>query len=198
MTITEKEKKREHVVALLQAKIKHKKISETLDIPLSTVKKISAKYNKYGSVDRKSGSGRPKKILDNELSVIRAEIAISPKTSTSKLVGKIVESTGTIVGRETVRRTLHADKLVSRVAAVKPLLNKTQMNVRLTTALAWSKWPFKKFKEIIFSDESRFDLYSGDGKVKVWRRAGTRYDLKNCSPSIKHWRLGYDLGMYRL
>jgi transposase len=186
MKMSEFERKREHVVALIKSKTKLKKMSEILGMSLSTIKKISARYNKTGSVERKAGSGRPKKMCDAELAVVRMEIEKSPKTSTSKLVGKIAEETKTVVGRETVRRALRKDGLMSRVAAVKPLLTQMQMKIRFETALMWAKWPFKRFKDIIFSDESRFDLYNGDGKIKVWRCAGTRYDARNCSPSIKH------------
>ena len=56
---------------------------------------------------------------------------------------------------------------------------------RLKLSTQWLNWPFNKFKRVIFSDEARFNLFQGDGRCKVWRKLGTRYDLKNCSPSVK-------------
>ncbi|KAG0442729.1 Transposable element Tc1 transposase [Dictyocoela muelleri] len=41
-------------------------------------------------------------------------------------------------------------------------------------------------KTIIFSDESKFNLFYSDGKVSVWGEPGKGLELKNLSPTVKH------------
>src|SRR5438270_238501 len=41
-------------------------------------------------------------------------------------------------------------------------------------------------KTIIWSDESRFTLFQNDGPSRVWRKNGTRYDIENLTPTVKH------------
>lgn len=123
--------------------------------------------------------------MDAEKRLICEMISENPRLSTSKLKANLHEETRKSVSRETIRKSLHSCNLKSRVAAVKPLLTNLQKKVRFDVATEWSRWPFRRFKETIFSDESRFDLFQGDGRCKVWRSPGTRYDMSNCSPSIK-------------
>ncbi|CAB4399421.1 unnamed protein product [Rhizophagus irregularis] len=47
-------------------------------------------------------------------------------------------------------------------------------------------WSVRKWKSIIWSDESHFTIFKNDGPGRVWRTPGTRFNIKNMVPSIKH------------
>ena len=185
MAITPKEEKAIRIATLIDVGFSLKKISRKLKIPYSTVKKVAAKYHRTGSVARRRGSGRPKKMDEEDRELIITKIRESPKTSAPELANYLLEEKGKNVSSETIRSTLHTEELISAVAAVKPLLTPTHMARRLAFAKDWLMKPFRYFKHVIFSDESRFKLFQSDGKSRVWRYEGTRYDLKNCSPSVK-------------
>ena len=51
-------------------------------------------------------------------------------------------------------------------------------------------WSIRKWKNVIWSDESRFTLFKTDGPGRVWRTPGTRYNIENISPTVK--RVWYD------
>ena len=46
--------------------------------------------------------------------------------------------------------------------------------------------PQKFWNTILWSDETKINLYQSDGKAKVWRKKGTAYDPKHTSSSVKH------------
>ena len=39
---------------------------------------------------------------------------------------------------------------------------------------------------VLFSDESKFNIFGYDGRVEVWRKPNTEMDVKNLTPTIKH------------
>ena len=47
-------------------------------------------------------------------------------------------------------------------------------------------WSKKMWRSVIWSDESRFTLFCNDGPMRVWRKTGTRYNIENLMPTVKH------------
>ena len=65
-------------------------------------------------------------------------------------------------------------------------LSQKSMDSRLGYCKTWSTWTLKKWRTILFSDETKFNLVYSDGKVYVWREPNTEFNLKNCVPIVKH------------
>lgn len=53
-----------------------------------------------------------------------------------------------------------------------------------------------EIKSIIWSEESKINLFTSDGKIKVWREVGFVFDIKHCTfhCKIRRW-FGNGLGM---
>ena len=47
------------------------------------------------------------------------------------------------------------------------------------------KWIFF-WKHVLWSDESKYDLFGSDGKVMIWRTPKEEYDKKCIVPTVKH------------
>ena len=47
-------------------------------------------------------------------------------------------------------------------------------------------WTAEDFRQVIWSDESRFQVFQSDGPQRVWRINGRRYASENLRPSVKH------------
>ena len=71
-------------------------------------------------------------------------------------------------------------------AASKPLLNEIQRKNRLEWCIKRQNWTLRQWRSVIWSDESLFTLFGNDGPTRVWRKDGTRYNIENLSPSVKH------------
>jgi hypothetical protein len=53
--------------------------------------------------------------------------------------------------------------IYSRIAVPKPLLTEKQRENRLNWCIERQNWSIKKWKTVIWSDESRFTLFENDG-----------------------------------
>ena len=70
--------------------------------------------------------------------------------------------------------------------AQNPLTSFKNRKLRLAFAKAHQNWTVDQWKNILFSDESKFNLFGSDGKKRVWRPKNTRYNTKYTKKSVKH------------
>ena len=59
--------------------------------------------------------------------------------------------------------------LNGRVAQKKPYVNKINRGKRIAYAKVMMEKPFDYGKHVLWSDESKFNLFGYDGKTMVWR-----------------------------
>ncbi|KAI4890404.1 hypothetical protein NFI96_000130 [Prochilodus magdalenae] len=111
------------------------------------------------------------------------KIAVSNRfKSTSELTDLWNKQT---VSRSTTYRRLRELGFKSRVPAVKPMLNKKQMEKRLKWAKEHGEWTAEDWQKVVFSDESRFCISFGDQGPRVWRRGGETYNHECVKRSVK-------------
>ncbi|KAI4881788.1 hypothetical protein NFI96_011483 [Prochilodus magdalenae] len=114
------------------------------------------------------------------------KIAVSNRfKSTSELTDLWNKQTGADVSRSTTYRRLRELSFKSRVPAVKPMLNKKQMEKRLKWAKEHGEWTAEDWQKVVFSDKSRFCISFGDQGPRVWRRGGETYNHKCVKRSVK-------------
>ena len=87
---------------------------------------------------------------------------------------------------DTIRKRAHKVELCGRVARKKPYVNKINRGKRLKFAKEMLENSVEFWKNIIWSDESKFNLFRSDGKVMVWRTPHEEFDLKCTIPMVKH------------
>ena len=46
--------------------------------------------------------------------------------------------------------------------------------------------PIEFWRDILFSDESKYNIFVSDGRLLVWRRAGEALNPKNTIKTVKH------------
>ncbi|GFX52283.1 transposable element Tc1 transposase [Trichonephila clavipes] len=109
-------------------------------------------------------------------------------TSKVKIDPKIADSTSNTLGRsvsaETVRRVLRKAGYNGRVA--RKLIGKRNRVKRLKFAKEHILKPQQFWNEVIFSDESKFNIFGSDGRHMVWRKPNTSYHPKHTIPTVKH------------
>lgn len=86
---------------------------------------------------------------------------------------------GRNISAETVRRVLHNARFHGRTPRRKPLISYTNRKKRLSFAKNHISKPESFWNTVLFSDESKFNLYGSDGRYKVWREAGKELDPAN-------------------
>ena len=112
---------RYNLVEKYRSGLGYEKISETLNIPRSTIKCIIKILKEYGTTTNLPREGRPPKLTDQARRALIRELTNRPKITLKELESSTVEI-GVSVHRTTLSCTLHRAGLYGRVAREKPLL----------------------------------------------------------------------------
>ena len=86
---------------------------------------------------------------------------------------------GTRAGRTTVKNRLLSRRYRAYWPTTKPLLTVNHRRLRLEWAQRWQNLTVAHWQHVIFGDESRFQLYPVDGRLRVRRLPGERF-LPGC------------------
>ncbi|GFV46209.1 transposable element Tc1 transposase [Trichonephila clavipes] len=114
------------------------------------------------------------------------QVKIDPKISAPKIAASTSNTLGRSVSAETVRRVLRKAGYNGRVARKKPLIGKRNRVKRLKFAKEHILKPQQFWNEVIFSDESKFNIFGSDGRRMVWRKPNTSHHPKHTIPTVKH------------
>lgn len=87
---------------------------------------------------------------------------------------------------KTIRRTLHRAGYSARVARRKPHISEINKKKRIEFAKNFGNKPKEFWNNVLFSDESKFNLFRSDGRILVWRKPNTELEEKNLVSTVKH------------
>ncbi|GFT25824.1 transposable element Tcb2 transposase [Trichonephila clavipes] len=112
----------------------------------------------------------PKKCLDRALKKVRRW----PTDSLAAIQAQVVPALGAPVSSGTIRRCLSERHLGSRRPLRELPLTPTHRRLRLDWCHTRGNWTATECNQVLFSDESKFNLSSNDYRVRVWRPRGER------------------------
>ena len=145
----------------------------------SAVSKTLTRLKETGSVDDRKLSGRPRISNPREDRAL-VRISLNDRKLTSPQFKREWEETcGVVCSTSTIRKRLDGAGLYGRVAKKKPLLTDRHKEIRLKWAQERVYWSLTGWHKIIWSDESKFNLFGSDGRIYVRRRVGEEY-LPQC------------------
>ncbi|CAJ0836974.1 9468_t:CDS:1, partial [Entrophospora sp. SA101] len=81
---------------------------------------------------------------------------------------------------------LHGEGYYSRAALRKPFVSEVNQKKRFSWCRERKNWNINDWNNIIWSDESKFNLYYSDGWQRVWRMPKEKYDVDCLIPTFKH------------
>lgn len=177
---------REMVLKKREDGLTYKQISQQLDIPLRTVGNICKKSVSGKPVADCPRSGRPKKTTVREDKLIVRKSIVNPRKTAVDIQREINQELGLSVSRFTVGRRLRAAGLNGRIPVRKPLISNKNRAARLRFARMHQHWRIADWKKILWSDESKFNLFGSDGKRYIRRPKNTRHNPRYQKPTVKH------------
>jgi hypothetical protein len=152
-------------------------IGQTLGIASTTIWNVLKKKETIGVLSNRRRTGRPRKttVVDDR-NIVRA-VKTTPKTSVSDITNDL-----------RCKGRLREQKYRGHTTRCKPLISSKNRKARLKLAKKYRDEPQKFWNTILWTDETKINLYQSDGKAKVWRKKGTAYDPKHTctSSSVKH------------
>ena len=159
-------------------------IASTLGYTYPTVCDVIRKYEKDNITIPLPRPGRPA-LLDNRDIRRLTHIRKKDRTATLEEVTEDFATGLTIsVSSDTVRRALHSEGYFGRIAKKKPLVSETNRKKRLGWCRLTKGWK-DEWNKVIFSDESRIELFSNDYQKVVWRQPHEKYNVNCLQPTVK-------------
>lgn len=161
-------------------------IAKLLNLSKSTVQTIFHNFKTSSSVESKSRSGRPKKLNRRDVSYIHNAVGQNPKVHATNLAQELAERSNIVVHPRTICRALNNEGYHYRIPRKKPLISEKNRKLRLEFAKKHINKGMDFWKLVLFTDESKYNIFGYDGKAKVWRKPNTAMDPKNLIPTVKH------------
>ena len=162
-------------------------IARDLQLSPETVRRTCNNFESRGIVESLRASGRPKAISDRTKVILKRAV----KQDRTRTFIQLQQELPVKVSTHTISKALHEMNLRSRVATKKPFISDKNRAKRLNFAKQHKDWTIDQWKQVIFSDESSFEVGKNPKKVKVWREPGEGYKPECIRPSFSSGRTTY-------
>lgn len=179
------EQMRNKVIDIYQSGKGYKAISKALGLQRTTVRAIIHKWRKFGTVVNLPRSGRPTKITPRAQRRLIQEVTKEP-TTTSKELQASLASVKVSVHDSTIRKRLGKNGIHGRVPRRKPLLTKNNIKARLTFGKKHLDDPQDFWENILWTDETKVELFGRCASRYIWRKSNTAFQKKNIIPTVKY------------
>uniref|UniRef100_A0A8C5M2G2 Transposase n=1 Tax=Leptobrachium leishanense TaxID=445787 RepID=A0A8C5M2G2_9ANUR len=178
-------KTREEVITLHRKDNGYKKIAKMLNIPRDTIGSIIRKFKAKGTVETLPGRGRKKMLTSTAVRYLKRRVEKSPRVTAEEL-RKDLSDVGTEVSAQTIRRTLRNEGLHARTPRRTALLSPKNKKSRLQYAKSHVDKPQKFWDSVLWTDETKLELFGPMDQRYVRRRKNKACEEKNTLPTVKH------------
>lgn len=162
---------RERAVGMSQVGASNSHIARTLGCTRQTIIRLLRRVNQTGQTSDRPRSGRPRVTTPAEDRYIRT---LHLRNRFLTMASTASTALGHHISRNTVMRRLRA----AGIRAYRPFRGMTLTAQHRISRLRWARrdrrWQRRDWSLVLFTDESRFNLYHADGRVRVYRRRGER------------------------
>lgn len=164
---------RGRIIGLREGRFSYRAIAARMQRNSSTVMRVWKQWTDKHRTTRKTGTGRQKVTSErDDRHLLR--MAVNDRTASSRqLAAHWSTATGVQLSASSIRRRLLRRGLRARVPLYRIPLTANHRRLRRQWALEHRDWR-ADWHQVVFSDESRFNLWTHDGRVRVRRYAGQR------------------------
>ncbi|GFV64252.1 paired domain-containing protein [Trichonephila clavipes] len=164
---------RKHITELHKEEKSFRKIGKILKLSFITFGYIVKKYLETGSVENKPRPGGPSKLTSRAKRMIVRSATNKPMTSAQNFTNELLSSCNVLVSAQTVRNVLHGAALNARTPRKKLYISEVNRKRRLEFAMKYKNKPMDFWKKVIFSDESKFEIFTPQSIRKIRRKNKT-------------------------
>ena len=163
-----------------------REIGEIVGRSHNTVKNIIDKYDEHQTLENLPGAGRPKILSSTDERAVVREVRENPTSSAVKISETMSETLARPVSASTIRRVLHRSGLHGRTPRRKPLISKVNQCKRMNYAKKYESEPPSFWENILYTDESKFEIFGTKKPPKIWRNKNEAFNDKNIIKTVKH------------
>lgn len=165
---------------------KHAELAAQFNVSRSTITNLIRRWKVNGGYVVKRKPGRPR-ITDKRTDhAIYRTCRSNPRFTAVDINREISVAVGKTPSPRTIQRRLNEEGLFGRRPVKKPFISLKNRISRVAWARAHLHWDFNDWKQVLWSDESKFMMFGTDGIKWIRRPIGTRYDPKYQLPTVKH------------
>ncbi|KAJ4444397.1 hypothetical protein ANN_06189 [Periplaneta americana] len=165
----------ERVVALVEDGHSLRYVARVIRASLSSIHSAMQRYGELGTYDRRQGSGYGRSASARDDRFLKVQVLRDHHTTAVQSRNRLENVRNVRVSERTVRRRFAEANLLSRRPAYGPQLEPQHRKARLRFAKQYQGWTPEQWASVLFTDESRFNLRSADGRERVWRRPENKY-----------------------
>jgi transposase len=170
------------IINLLISGLGDKQVARQLGISPSTVNKYKKFYN---IIKKEKKGGRPKVLTETKKRLIKRKI-LDGTYKTAADVRISLEQEGYNISLSSIKRHLNAMGFESRIKKKKPLITKKNKAIRLKWAKEHKSWTVNDWKKVIFSDETKINIFGSDGVKYCWVKPGDPLLPHHLNLTVKH------------
>lgn len=161
-----------------------RKVCASLNHPYSTVRYTINRFKETKCNTDRPGRGHFECLSSSDKRVIKLISLRDRKKSVPIITEEFNCSRRTKISETTTRRCLLNWGLKGRVAAKKPLLRRQNIAKRLAFGKEHVHWSNDQWANVLFSDESKFEIFGSKRRLFIRRFDGERYQ-KYCLQPIQ-------------
>ena len=165
---------RARAIGLLDAGASVRNVARAFNVNKSTVSRLIHRHQTTGSVNDRPRSGRPKCLTPAEARYIRLASLRDRFRPATSIRNDVNRARNVNMSASTVCRRLHNGGLRARHPQIAIPLTQRHRRLRLQWVSQHQRWTMAQWRDVYFSDESRFTCDFADRRRRVWRRRGER------------------------
>uniref|UniRef100_A0A8C4NIR9 Transposase n=1 Tax=Eptatretus burgeri TaxID=7764 RepID=A0A8C4NIR9_EPTBU len=159
-------------------------VSKDFGLYQSTVMQVVYKWKQFNTIVTLSRSDRPTKITPRARLIIIQEITKNPRIMSKDLQASL-ELGNVSVHESTIKKTRNKNGVHGKIARRKPLHSKKNIAPCLKFAKDHLDNPEGWWKNVLWTDESKVELFGLNEKHYVWQKPNTAFQHKNLIPTMK-------------
>lgn len=175
----------------------HRDVAVRMGVNQSVVSRAYARYRETNRLTRRPGQGRHRVTDYRDDRAIVRQVRRDPFVNANVVARNFPNrrqqqqqqgrrnQIGHISAR-TVRNRLREAGLRARHPNRVPALTARHRRRRLEYANQYRRWTLRQWQNVLFTDESRFNLHGSDRRPLVWRRRGERFGQNFVRPVVAY------------
>jgi len=175
-------KTKDRILSLLQARGSINNVSRATGVGKATVSRLKKSFL---STLPNQASGRPRILSATALRKINRNV-LTGDCKTGKAVYKQLRQEGVQISYRTTLNNLRHIGIQPRRRAKKPFLSKKHREERMRWARTHQHWTVDDWRRVIFSDETKINLWNSDGIKYSLRKQDTPLQPFHIEETVKH------------
>lgn len=171
------------IISLLNSGNSIRKVAEALGVGKTTVSKVK---NLHCAGNENLKGGRPKILSKTDVSYCVQKVTRKRVSSAAKVAKDLKTDFGIQCSAETVRRALRMEGLGAIEKPKKTLLTPKNIKARLAWCRKYKDWTTDDWRRIIWTDETKINRFSSDGRQWAWVREGEDLQNHHVKLTVKH------------